>query len=407
MKARQRRAMPRGAEAARARTELAERLRIHYPEIEQAALARAHAIADPLEGNDPEYVAGLKGAVAIALEWGIAALADDPDDAAPVPAALLEQARLAARNEIGLDVVLRRYFAGYAVLGDILARLAEQEGEAALGSRGALLRPPAILFERLIGAVSAAYEGERRRRRSLGPERRRLEQVRRLLDGELLDPDCLEYRLGGWQLGLLAAGAGCSAPLRGIAAVLDRPLLLVEPGPEEAWAWLGGSEPVEPERAARAAPGSSKGPIAIAIGEPGEGLGGWRLTHRQARAALPIAQRERGRPVRYAEVALVASILQDDLLSTSLRRLYLDPLAGARGERDVLGETLRAYFAAEQNVTSAAAALGVSRKTVTTRLRSVEERLGRPIGSCSAEIQVALRVEQLDDRASAGGGRGL
>ena len=52
----------------------------------------------------------------------------------------------------------------------------------------------------------------------------------------------------------------------------------------------------------------------MTVGEPGEGLVGWRLSHRQAKAALPIAERRGQAILRYADVALLASILRDDLV---------------------------------------------------------------------------------------------
>jgi DNA-binding PucR family transcriptional regulator len=136
--------------------------------------------------------------------------------------------------------------------------------------------------------------------------------------------------------------------------------------------------------------------VSLAIGEPGESLSGWRLTHQQARAALPIALRSPEGLVRYADVALLASTLQDDLLSTSLRQLYLVPLEQERDGGETLRETLRAYFAAERNVSSAAAALGVSRQAVNSRLRTIEEKLGRPLGGCAAELETALSMEQVN-----------
>jgi DNA-binding PucR family transcriptional regulator len=60
-----------------------------------------------------------------------------------------------------------------------------------------------------------------------------------------------------------------------------------------------------------------------------------------------------------------------------------------------LRHTLRAYFAAERNVSSAAAALGVTRQTVTNRLRVIEETLDRPLGVWATEIEAALRMEEL------------
>ena len=46
--------------------------------------------------------------------------------------------------------------------------------------------------------------------------------------------------------------------------------------------------------------------VALAIGEPGQGLAGWRFSHRQAAAALPIALHSDRTHTRYADVALLA-----------------------------------------------------------------------------------------------------
>ena len=60
-------------------------------------------------------------------------------------------------------------------------------------------------------------------------------------------------------------------------------------------------------------------------------------------------------------------------------------------------KTLRAYFAAGRNAATAAAALGVDRHTVERRLNSIETRLGRQLHTCHAELEVALRLEELGD----------
>ena len=57
-------------------------------------------------------------------------------------------------------------------------------------------------------------------------------------------------------------------------------------------------------------------------------------------------------------------------------------------------ETLRAYFAAERNISSTAAALGVDRRTVTNRIRAIEGLFGRSLKDFATELEIAL---QLDD----------
>ena len=56
-------------------------------------------------------------------------------------------------------------------------------------------------------------------------------------------------------------------------------------------------------------------------------------------------------------------------------------------------ETLRAYFASGRNISSTAAALGVDRRTVTNRIRAIEDLFGRPLGDFATELETALRLD--------------
>ncbi|HXR60492.1 MAG TPA: helix-turn-helix domain-containing protein, partial [Solirubrobacterales bacterium] len=134
--------------------------------------------------------------------------------------------------------------------------------------------------------------------------------------------------------------------------------------------------------------------VSLALGEPGMGLAGWRTSHRQASAAFPIAVRGGKQVVRYADVAILSSMIRDDLLVSSLHALCLAPLADGADGGAVARETLHAYFCAERNVSSAAAALGVTRRTVSNRLRAIEERVALSVDAI--EIEVALRLEGME-----------
>jgi DNA-binding PucR family transcriptional regulator len=76
---------------------------------------------------------------------------------------------------------------------------------------------------------------------------------------------------------------------------------------------------------------------------------------------------------------------------------HLAPLAAERDGGEALRNTLRAYFAAARNVSSTAAALGVSRKTINNRIHTIESHVGRPISTCAAELEIALCLDQLTD----------
>jgi len=370
---------------------LASRLRERLPEIQAAVATRIYAISDPDEVADPAYLQGLDTALAAAVDYRLTVLEVGERQAPGVPPALLAQARLDARDGVSLDTVLRRYFAGNALVGDFLLEEAERAQVSSSDLRR-LLAEQATLGDRLLAAVSAEHAREAQNRPRSAAERRR-ECVKRLIAGELVDHSELGYDLEVHHLALIAKGEASRELMRELAGKLDRRLLAVCHEEEPIWAcWLGGRQPLAAERVQRSLEEMSLGGVVMVLGEPGEGLAGWRLSHRQAKAALPIAER-RGQPVlHYADVALLAAVLRDDLAATSLHQLYLEPLEKARDGGRVARETLRAYFAAERNTSSAAAALGVDRRTVANRIGAIEATFGRPLGDIATELETALQL---------------
>lgn len=392
MKARSRRVVPRVSATARARAELATRLARRRAEIEDAALARIRDIADPAEVSDLSYVQGLRGAASAAVDFGLAALGSSRDRPPLVPPALLSQAQLAARSGVGLDTVLRRYVAGHALLVDFLVEEAGRDGALPPGELRKLLAIGSAAFDRLLAAVSEEHTRELERRTSYSRERRLAERVERLLAGEPVDTSDLPYDFGGWHLAIVAQGDGARQQLRALATSLDCRSLLVEREEAQLWAWLGSREPLDPDRVLSFADLDQD--LTLAVGEPADQLIGWRLTHRQAIAALTAALRGEQRAVRYADVGLIAAALDNDVFLSSLGRLYLEPLAQERDGGETLRRTLSAYFEVGGNVSSVAAALGVSRRTIRNRLQRVEQLIGRPCHSAAAELQTALHLHE-------------
>jgi hypothetical protein len=375
------------------RAELAARLHARRGEIEQAALARALGVKEPPEAISPEYLEGLRGAVAAAVDYGIAS-ARGEDTRLEAPPALIAQARLAARWGIGLDTVLRRYLAGFTLMSEFVLQEAEADPSLAGAAVNRALRDQAADFDRLLAAVSREYAGAREgRARARG--QRLAERVEKLLTGEPVDVSELPYDIDMSHLAAVASGAPAPLALRELAGALGGRLLEVDRGEGVVWGWLGRRDPVEPSEAQSSLASIELPGVRIATGEPGTGIEGWRRSHRQARAAWQVALRGRLDRARYADVALPAAILQDDLLAASLRDLYILPLRSGRYSERTLLETLRAYFAADRNATSAAAALGISRQTVFNRLRSSEALLDRKLEDCAADLDVALRFADL------------
>jgi len=377
---------------------LAKALRGRSAEIEQSILTRAYSVSELPARGGPEYAQGLRAAVRAGVELGLAGIEDGESGATLIPEALLSQARLAARSGVSLDTVLRRYFAGHTLLEDFMVNEAEREKLFDPAELQCLLRTQAAIVDRLFVAIAAAYTEEDERRHG-GSARRKAERIERLLGGEPLDTSDLGYDFDAWHLGLLASGPGALEALARLAAALDSRALTVRREEGVVWGWLGSKQRLDSRAVESLARRELPAAVTLATGEPGQGIAAWRLSHRQARAALSVAQRSEERVVSYARVALLASALGDELLTGALRELYVAPLE-AESDGGALLQTLRAYFAAERNISSTAISVQADRKTVNSRLGAVERRLGRPIASCALELEIALQLEELADRSS-------
>jgi hypothetical protein len=376
------------------RSALAARLRERLTEIEDAIATRVYAISDPRDVTDPGYLQGLDNAITAAIDYRLTVLEVGERRIPAVPLVLLAQARLDARNRVSLDTVLRRYLAGGTIFGDFLVQEAERADISNQALRR-LLATQATLGDRLVEAMSEEYDREAKTE-PVTPEERSREYVKGLLAGRQPTGEIdLDYDLDGHHLGLMAAGEGADEMMREAAKRLDRRLLAGRREEEPVWAWwLGGRRPLAVEEVLRALDDIVAGSVVVTVGEPGEGLSGWRLSHRQAKAALTIAVRRGQSILRYSDVILLASIARDDLVTASLHQLFLEPLEKTRDGGKAARETLRAYFAAERNVSSTAAALGVDRRTVTNRIRAIEDLFGRPIKEVATELETALRLDE-------------
>jgi hypothetical protein len=386
------------------RAGVAERLRARRPEIEEAIFARICDTAfGPVGSEDSEYLAGLHTAVTAAVELSLMSIQQSEASASHVPPVVLEQARRAARLGVNLDTVLRRYIAGQGLLADFIMEEAACSGfsgdEASLYQHLRETQTP--LLERLTGSVIEAYTDEIEQV-ARSPEQRRIEIVRGLLAGRQLDADSAElgYDFDAWHIGVIATGARAAEFARGAKEALGCERLAVLHGERTIWLWFGRRRKPTAADVKRLSIQRPSG-VSLAVGEPRRGIEGWRLTHQEAQAALLIGLRKPPGLTRCSDVLLEAAVLQQNALATSLVETFLSPLdsLGYRGQ--TARDTLRAYFETRRNVSSTANRLGVARNTVESRLREIEETLGRLLPTCSAQLEVALRLEALDDGASA------
>lgn len=371
-------------------------LRLRQLEIEEAIFADIlDGVTDPVGAGNAEYVAGLRATITEVVEYGLAGIDMGEERSEPVPLAAIMQAQHAVRLGVSLETVLCRYIAGYK----LLVKLVTHEAEDISSERGALaavLSLQASLLERLVSSITSVYLSEVECV-GLSPELRGAKLVQRLLDGEIVDASYLGYDFDAWHIGMIATGASAQRALQLLAGDRGQRLLVVQHGDDVVWAWLG--ERRRPTvRDIECVLSSADWPVevSLAVGEPAREIDGWRQTHWQAQEALR-ALRGPLKLSRYANAAILALVLQNDLAARSLREIYLAPLGARRGQGGVARRTLRAYFKAGGNAASAAKELRVAPKTIRRRVQEIEQRLGCPLPTCHAELDVALRLEDLDD----------
>jgi DNA-binding PucR family transcriptional regulator len=382
------------------RVALADALRAQRVEIEEVIFRGVRSGADSFDETDGEYVAGLRATVSAIVDYGLAGIEQGGDWSAPIPSVAVEQVHRAARSGVGLETVLLRYAAGHRHLGRfVMAEMGRFPPQAVHD----VLDFQALLLETLMERVSAEY-GRELQRTARTLEQRRAERVRSLLAGEAGEPPELNYAFEKlWHLGVIARGARAREFVRGLESGSVKRLFLVVQDKESLWAWVGSESRSAVENLSRSLRGAATGGVSVALGEPSEGMRGWRLTHRQAQAALLIVLRGRSTIVRYTDHMLLVAVLQDPTLARSLEEIYLLPLASHSDGGCVWRATLRAYFDAQGNAATAAASLGVDRSTVSRRLHEIGHRLGRTINPCQGDLNLALRWHEL---CNAGGDRG-
>jgi hypothetical protein len=376
---------------ARARVDLIKRLRAREMEIEDAIFARVGSMFMPARGEDVDYEAGLRSAVAALVHYILTEMEDPAEQPRSIPSPAIAQVHRAARRNVSVDTVLLRYLGGHRVLGAFVMDEAHRGGLSANDPVSRHLRTiQEALLESLMTGIADEYRRERER-----IERSREEchavLVQKLLAGERPDASELGYDLDdAWHLGMIVNGLQAKSVMRGLADQLNRQLLCVPTAEGSLWAWLGGVREFEAARVERALATARTEGVSLVVGEPRKGVSGWRLTHQEAQAVLRVALRRPTSLVCFADHALLALVLQNEPLMKSLMGIYLPALGSL-----VVRETLRAYFSVGCNAATAAAKLKVDRHTVERRLRTIETKLGRQLRSCHAELEVVLRLEEL------------
>lgn len=369
---------------------LLPRLRARSREVEEAIVAIGQEI-DPVVCGDVEGRAVLRAFAKDAVELIATAVEQGAGWTPTLSPGGTAQIQYLARNGVGPDAVMRGF---YAVTSLLLEFLTEEVSDLPPEALPYLVGIQSRHGDQLVSTMLAEYDNEVARMDG-SPAKRVAECVEKLLAGEPVDTAALGYELDAWHLGVIVMGERTELFARNLAERLGCQLLFVQRSAETAWAWLGSHRTIPFVELERAVLAKGDKNASLAVGELRQGTDGWRLTHREAQIALAVMLHQPRQLVRAADVVLLAAAIQDETVRKSLIDVYLGPLDGRR-DTQALRETLGVYFSLDCNAASTAAALGVNRHTVLRRLLRVEKEIGRSLETCRAEMDVALRVAQID-----------
>ncbi|MFC9789798.1 PucR family transcriptional regulator [Rhodococcus sp. NPDC127528] len=368
----------------------------------------AHSMGSdvPELSTDAEILRDLQLAVRSQFRLILAVRQSDssPRWSIPVAAEAHSLARTMARRGLELRVLSRLYHAGHRAVWRFVTDFvdnADVPSDFKVRLVVTMWEQTSEVMNSMLEELTATYAGERERLLS-GAFSMRVNTVREILDGSLDNTEDASVRLSypvhrvNTSLVLWTTDHAISIDSQIFEPLAQRlarsasatEVICVPSGARGLWVWMVSGNTEEPTiDAALVPPG-----IRVAVGRPGQGIDGFRRTHREAQAAQQIATRaQRGRPVTtYRDVELVSMLAARP---EAVRTLVERELLGLSGDDDLsvrLRETLRAVLAHQGNIEAAARQLAVHKNTVRYRAQQIEERLGRRIGSRALHLELAL-----------------
>lgn len=326
------------------------------------------------------------------------------------PAAAVEYARRLAQRGVPISALLRAYRLGQAGFQQRMIQGISAETDRPVTVVEASMELSTVTFgyvDRISERVVAAYQSERDRwMRNRGAVRSA--RVMAILADGAVDvaeaETALGYPLRQTHRGAVVwvdDGAAQQDRLTRLERLIgklaahygsDRAPLVIAPDDSTIWAWL----PMPSrgfDRTAIASMTVSEGTW-IALGDPGPGVDGFRLTHRQARQAQVVAMAadsaHRAAVTESSKAGLVA-LMCSDLDAVRAWVLHvLGPLAIDDDSTARLRDTVRSFLSAGGSYTAAAQELMLHKNTVQYRIRKAEQARGRPLADGRPDVEVAL-----------------
>jgi hypothetical protein len=338
--------------------------------------------------DDPEYRDAVRASTLENVELMISALRRPRAMPRALPPGPRLEADVAAQHGAELHALLRTYLLGQQamvehVIDDLHRAGAHQPGDA--------MRTATRIIHEYMQAVMPLVAGEygaELLRLQARPDLRRLRAVEAVLAGD--DGAQLDYPVRGEHVALVTRAPHAERAIADAAASLGVAHLAVRAAGGQCWAWVATTDVAELRARLTGGTGWRALDAPVGVGGPGA----FRLSHRQAHLAERVA-RTPGELVELRAVALEALVLGDQRTAWEVARAELGPLAGPDPRAVRLRGTLDAWFRSRERLSEAAATLEVAPRTVTYRLRAAEALLGHPIAHRRAELEAALRVQQL------------
>jgi hypothetical protein len=352
-----------------------------------------------------------RGVVGIAELTTLLRTGAAPDGTEP-PGEAVAHARTLAAEGVPLTVLIRIYRLVLAYLLDAFEERLAVAGAHADVLLKATLKATDFFFalsDVRIAQLTAVYERERERC-IRAAETLRGDTITAILAGHTVDVDtasrALGYELRRYHVGLIASlwhdadaddgETRLAAVVNDVAARLGsgRPLVAAN-GPDALVAWLAfGSPPAtEPLQELPAPRGSDS--VRIAIGTPGQGIGGFRRTHAEATDAAAVARlagpRARTMTV-FSAVRVPALFARDPDQTRRFVRRQLGGLGVESDEHNRLRATLMVYFDEGASRIATSRRLGIHPNTVANRVRAARALLDDDTAESRVELRAALRL---------------
>lgn len=162
-----------------------------------------------------------------------------------------------------------------------------------------------------------------------------------------------------------------------------------------AWLTVGGPVPHLAAQISRRVGGMSD--VRMAVGEAGDGLQGFKVTHDQALAAQRVAHLTGSAPdiwVRYRDIAPSSLLSCHPELVEPWVRGVLGELGDSGEDTNRLRETLRVYLETGENASAAASRLYVHRNTVKYRVQRATQLLSVSLEQNRLSVAIALNYRR-------------